>query len=82
MKPSALEEGVEFSVFGLKVHKRENFLDFDFEISVFSQLIMHKCYGFVKKKFRLDHYWGRQDYSAYTQTRQNKQILVSQVKCF
>ncbi len=36
MKPSALEEGVEFSVFGLKVHKRENFLDFDFEISVFS----------------------------------------------
>ncbi len=27
----------------LKVHKRENFLGFDFEICTFSQLVMHKC---------------------------------------
>ncbi len=31
----------------LKVHKRENFLGFDFEICTFLQLVMHKCKGFV-----------------------------------
>ncbi len=43
----------------LKVHKRENFLGFDFEICTFSLLVMPKCSGFALKKMLLDHYWGR-----------------------
>ncbi len=43
----------------LKVHKRENFLGFDFEICTFSLIVMPKCSGFALKKILLDHYWGR-----------------------
>jgi hypothetical protein len=34
------------------------------------------------KKILLDHYWERQDCSAYTETTQNEKFFVSYVKFF
>ncbi len=45
IKKICLQNGSSFE--HLKVHKRENFLGFDFEICTFSLLVMPKCKGFV-----------------------------------
>ncbi len=37
---------------------------------------------FRLKKILLDHYWGRKDCSAYTETTQNEKKILSQVKIF
>ncbi len=60
----------------LKVHKRENFLGSDFEIPVLfrSWLSINVKFCF---KFLLNHYWGRQDCSAYTEITQKEKFSVS-----
>ncbi len=61
----------------LKVHKRDNFLGSDIEMCTFSMLFMQKCEGFVLKKILVDHYWGREDCSAYSETTQNEKKNLS-----
>ncbi len=56
----------------LKVHKIENFFGSEFEFYTISLLVMLKDLGFVKKFFWLGHEWGRYDYSAKSETKQNR----------